>query len=247
MTAFNEMVLDTNAFLADTIPMSTLEKGAYLLILIAMHRSPDGWIAGDDCSLGKISGLTRNHWHRIAPLIRGFLIVGAGGKVSQNRIQRDRASHSKGENASLSKGRNPGGTPLADKESLLPLETHLVSESSSESVVRANARKTLLHQNWGPDGKNITYAVDHGFNLERVHQLADAFADHHRSHGNRMADWDAAWRTWVRNEVKFSQRRGGGNGVGKSVTDAWDRLRGNVERSAGDVGGQGNLLRLPQR
>ena len=32
-----------------------------------------------------------------------------------------------------------------------------------------------------------------------------AFRDHHTAHGKAMADWDAAWRTWYTNAVKFSK------------------------------------------
>ncbi len=38
----------------------------------------------------------------------------------------------------------------------------------------------------------------------------DQFCDHHRSRGNAMLDWDAAWRTWCRNSKNFS--RGPANG-----------------------------------
>lgn len=32
------------------------------------------------------------------------------------------------------------------------------------------------------------------------------FKDYHRAKGSRWADWDAAWRNWCRNEVKFEAR-----------------------------------------
>lgn len=32
----------------------------------------------------------------------------------------------------------------------------------------------------------------------------EKFADYHRSKGNAMADWPAAWRTWLRNADKFA-------------------------------------------
>ena len=31
------------------------------------------------------------------------------------------------------------------------------------------------------------------------------FLDHHRAKGSKMADWVAAWRTWMRNSVKFAR------------------------------------------
>src|SRR5262245_61609870 len=33
------------------------------------------------------------------------------------------------------------------------------------------------------------------------------FKDHHQAKGSRFLDWDAAWRTWLRNAVDFQERR----------------------------------------
>ncbi len=33
------------------------------------------------------------------------------------------------------------------------------------------------------------------------------FLDHHRAKGSSMADWVAAWRTWMRNSMKFAKAR----------------------------------------
>ena len=37
-----------------------------------------------------------------------------------------------------------------------------------------------------------------------------AFVDYHRSRGNLMADWKAAWRTWVRNGFGWRDKPKGG-------------------------------------
>lgn len=34
----------------------------------------------------------------------------------------------------------------------------------------------------------------------------EAFRDYHQSHGSRFIDWDAAFRTWIRNSFKFAGR-----------------------------------------
>lgn len=39
---------------------------------------------------------------------------------------------------------------------------------------------------------------------------AAKFRDHHVSHGSRMSDWPAAWRTWFRNAIKFNRKPGNG-------------------------------------
>lgn len=35
----------------------------------------------------------------------------------------------------------------------------------------------------------------------------DKFLDYHRAKGNAFRDWDAAWRTWLRNSVKYNGNR----------------------------------------
>ena len=37
----------------------------------------------------------------------------------------------------------------------------------------------------------------------------DAFLDHHRGKGSVFKDWAAAWRTWMRNSVKFAADKAG--------------------------------------
>lgn len=37
---------------------------------------------------------------------------------------------------------------------------------------------------------------------------AERFRDHHTAKGSRFVDWNAAWRTWVRNAVRFARERG---------------------------------------
>ena len=51
------------------------------------------------------------------------------------------------------------------------------------------------------------YWTDHGRAnlLAEIENQASQFRDHHVSHGKTMADWPAAWRTWIRNAIKFSK------------------------------------------
>jgi len=61
------------------------------------------------------------------------------------------------------------------------------------------------------------WGVHARFDLATRDALADQiaqFEDHHRKIGSTMADWPAAWRTWVRNALKFS-RHGANSGNGK--------------------------------
>lgn len=43
--------------------------------------------------------------------------------------------------------------------------------------------------------------------LTDVRLIFGAFKDHHRAKGSKFVDWQAAWRTWCRNEHKFRSER----------------------------------------
>src|SRR3990167_2467921 len=50
-------------------------------------------------------------------------------------------------------------------------------------------------------------AKKQGLAEEDVMPETEKMSDHHRSKGNRFSDWDATWRNWIRNAVKFAASR----------------------------------------
>jgi hypothetical protein len=74
---------------------------------------------------------------------------------------------------------------------------------------KKQSRKTQLPEDWIPSQKNESDAQGAGLSFDDIDREAISFRDHHRSRGNTMLDWDAAWRTWCRNSIKFTARRGG--------------------------------------
>lgn len=69
---------------------------------------------------------------------------------------------------------------------------------------------TTIAPDWTPSPELLAYASDRGFDQRQIATMVEAFRNHHLSRRNRY-EWSAAWRTWVLNEVKFEQRRRGGN------------------------------------
>lgn len=66
---------------------------------------------------------------------------------------------------------------------------------------RASARRAIqLPPSWKPSDSHRAWAE-----TNRLDVLAEAeqFTDHHRARGTTMKDWDAAFRTWLRNAVKW--------------------------------------------
>lgn len=141
--------------------------------------------------------------------------------------------------------RRDGGAidmPMPIDAQLQSTDTVKPSPNGDGARARAKRGRTALPTRTELNEVGVAYAAEHGFNLPQAVRMFERFADYHRSKGNLMADWDAAWRTWVRNQVEFAKRDGGGDGprpnggvqVGRgagrgSYATAAARLRANIE------------------
>ncbi len=85
MAEFPIMPMHWDAYLADTMHLTTVEHGAYLLLIAAMWRA-GGSIQGDDRYLARTVGLTLDRWRRIKPTIMAFLTPIAEGRVTQRKL-----------------------------------------------------------------------------------------------------------------------------------------------------------------
>jgi uncharacterized protein YdaU (DUF1376 family) len=84
MAEFPKMPLWTDAYMGDTGHLTTIEHGAYLLLLITMWRNK-GTLPADDRLLAKYTRLTATQWARIRPVIMPFFKLN-GGVLSQGRL-----------------------------------------------------------------------------------------------------------------------------------------------------------------
>ena len=73
---------------------------------------------------------------------------------------------------------------------------------NKEVVVIKPTRKTQLQRGWKPSPAGYDYAKEKapGMNIENA---LEEFEDYNLRNNRTNADWDAAWRTWVRHAVKF--------------------------------------------
>lgn len=92
--------------------------------------------------------------------------------------------------------------------------------------------ETDLPSGWVPSDANIQHAQEKGFTMQEIDHEADSFRNHHHSKQNRFRNWDAAWRTWIANAIKFGRGRGmagkansGGYGQGGSIASIVARRR----------------------
>jgi hypothetical protein len=74
---------------------------------------------------------------------------------------------------------------------------------TDKGVVVKPTRKTQLQRGWKPSPAGYDYAKTKapGMNIEAS---LEEFEDYNLRHNRTNADWDAAWRTWVRKAVEFN-------------------------------------------
>ena len=85
------------------------------------------------------------------------------------------------------------------------------SSSVNSSVCGAPEKKTAKRKTPAPDHLPVTdamtaFAKSKGYTGDLA-ELTATFLDHHRAKGSLFIDWTAAWRTWLRNEIRFSANR----------------------------------------
>lgn len=90
----------------------------------------------------------------------------------------------------------------------LPLTSSLNPSSPIEAIASkkplAQKKRTQLPDDFYPNETGIRLAEESKVSVAIELQ---AFANHHKAKGSLMADWQAAWRTWVGNSVKFGNAR----------------------------------------
>lgn len=78
MAEFPAMRLWTDSYLADTTHLTTIEHGAYLLLLMAAWRGKSHTLPNDDKLLAKYSRLHIRQWRRIRPTLEPFFQIEGG-------------------------------------------------------------------------------------------------------------------------------------------------------------------------
>lgn len=139
--------------------------------------------------------------------------IGVERRLNEGRTQVELESNG-GKNSSNINDRHPAYTSTS------------TSTSRVEREGRGNSRKKpsiSLPENFLP----IDLSDSNRGEFEK-------FKDHALTHDRRCADWGAAWRNWQRKAAELNQR-GNGNGQGRSVLAAFDRL-GEQLREAGATG-----------
>jgi len=123
------------------------------------------------------------------------------------------------------------GLDLGLPEGLSKPETETETETETEKRTEAKnppAKKpSKIPADFMLTEKLIEFAKSQGIN-GNVQQIFDQFKDHHKNKGTLGLDWEAGWRTWVRNEIKFNSGKSNQSFTDKAKAerDTWMRERG---------------------
>jgi uncharacterized protein YdaU (DUF1376 family) len=78
MAEFPALPLWTDAYLGDTTHLTTIEHGAYLLLLMTAWRSRDCKLPDDDRLLARYARCSAGQWKRLRPILEPFFVVENG-------------------------------------------------------------------------------------------------------------------------------------------------------------------------
>jgi len=90
MAEFPALPFFTDAYLADTIHLTTAQHGAYLLLLMAAWRTKDCALPNDDEFLARIARMDKRTWAANRSVVLSFWALGDDGRLRQGRLSDER-------------------------------------------------------------------------------------------------------------------------------------------------------------
>lgn len=215
------MPLYVSDYMADTAHLSVAEHGAYLLLI--MNYWHNGSLPADEAKLQRIAKMTNAQWAKSRDTLSAYFFDGWKHK----RIEQEIAHVIEISNKRSANARQRHSKPSAKVYTL----------HTSQPLAKANgARKRAipLPENFLLTDERRAVADRHGIPAARVAGVFEHFRDHHTAKGSAMKDWDAAWRTWCKNDLKFGGRNGG-----SGTNDRKDEWRSVLDQTR-DYGSRGD-------
>jgi len=80
------------------------------------------------------------------------------------------------------------------------------TESEQREAKEARKRASAIPNDFIPSPALEQWGLDLGLDRKTLKSETEKFLDYHRSKGSVFKDFDAAWRTWIRNSIEY---RGG--------------------------------------
>lgn len=205
------MPLWIGAYLADTMRLSTVQHGAYLLLLMAYWRDGQA-LPDDDEELRAITKCERAEWKRVRPVLQKFFVVGEGvwwhKRVEQELAgskQRAEKASSKAKAGAQARWKHPN----SDAPSNAPSIAQAMPQSMLEQCPTSHTIGIGIQPYVAKDKNSVCVESEHT-------QMSDEFKIHIRtarpeldselvfanfvSHYPPEKRTFAKWQQWVANE-----------------------------------------------
>jgi len=124
-------------------------------------------------------------------------------KPAKGRFRRPDGTLEYSEDVSRESYRKPREDVARAPEVLAPVTGEQGNRGTGEQV-GPRKRATQRTDDWKPDDKHRLLAEQLELSLDRE---LEQFTDYHDSKGSTFKDWDAAFRTWLRNAAKWGQSK----------------------------------------
>lgn len=233
MSAIPWMPFYVSDYLSDTGHLSTIQHGAYLLLIFHYWQN-DGLPEADDAK-ARIARVTMSEWKKMRSIIAALFDPEWHHKridkelaVARDHISKRTAAGKAGASArygnrsataeaNAKQTNAPLPTPVQTPEEQEPKESVVRGSQANAPPKRAKARsqipedcpssadQELARQSWGTKAR---------FDLTTPEALSDQIAKfraHHQKLGSTMADWSAAWRTWYLQAPERTKANGHGH------------------------------------
>lgn len=226
------MPLFIGDYMTATSRLTTEQHGAYLLLIMDYWKN--GPLPDNDQILAQITRMRPDAWSNARGVLAGFFKV-ANGQWRHSRIEKEIAEAverkgkakdkaSKAAQARWSASGNARSNARSNASDMLeqcpspspsPSPLPLPSESPQSAGADAPAGKPASHPRKRKIPDDFQPTDDHRDQAGKLnvslHDELQKFRDHFTANGKPMADWNAAFRNWIRRSSEFKREKSGGH------------------------------------
>lgn len=117
------------------------------------------------------------------------------------------------------------GAVGSDPSGAVPIPSPPLEPIPTATVGAGKRRRLPLPEPFMVTGEMKAWAAEKFPSVDLRLQTAQ-FKDHHTMHGSTMVDWQAAWRTWIRNAgTRFAPRQTNGTARLSNVEKSWRNIQ----------------------
>ena len=191
-------------YLSDTAHLTTLQHGAYMLLI--MHYWVKGSLPENEDAIRRITRMDNRQWAANRDDLSYLFSTGWRHKRIDAELGKA-IEKSKVNSANAGKRHESRNAPAerTHTQSQSQLESQLEERKNpapSGAVPRKKKTRTAINPEASISQSQKDHALERGIHISRIDTIFEKFKNYHSSKGNLMANWDAAWRTWVGNEVE---------------------------------------------